>query len=321
MPTRREFLITGGIGLGAVVVGKHAATAMPSTRTAPVVISTWPHGIPANEAAWKVLASGGYALDAVEAGVRVPEGDPKVMSVGYGGLPDEDGVVTLDSCIMDEKWRCGAVAFVRNFKHPVSIARKVMERTRHILLVGEGAEKFARMMGFREENLLTEAARRRWLRWKANLSKKDNLLPAAEGNHDTIGMVALDTQFRLAGACTTSGLSNKLHGRVGDSPIIGAGLYVDGEVGGASATGVGEAVIRTAGSFLIVEKMREGMSPREACEEAIRRVMKMNPDHPNVAFIALDKNGNIGAATNYDKFQYALYRDGKNALHAVTPLR
>ncbi|HKJ69696.1 MAG TPA: N(4)-(beta-N-acetylglucosaminyl)-L-asparaginase [bacterium] len=282
----------------------------------PVVISTWDHGLPANEAAHKTLSGGGTALDAVEAGVMVPEGDPETHSVGYGGYPDEEGIVTLDACIMDWQMRCGSVAALQDIKHPIKVARKVMEITDHIMLVGEGAKTFALRTGFQEENLLTDEAREWWLNWKRNLSNHDDwLLP--EDTHDTIGMLALDDQGRVAGACTTSGLSGKIHGRVGDSPIIGAGLYVDGKIGGATATGRGEEVIRTSGSHLVVENMRHGMSPQEACENALRRIMQIYGDgiQFQVAYLALNVEGEIGAASLQSGFQYALYGAGKNALY------
>lgn len=283
----------------------------------PVVISTWKQGIDANVAAMDVLKKGGRAIDAVETGVRVPEGDPNVQSVGYGGIPDEDGHVTLDACIMDSRGNAGAVAFLQNIKHPISVARKVMERSDHVFLVGEGALRFALAHGFKEENLLTEASRKRWLDWKENLSNADDWGP--QDNHDTISLLAQDTHGDLAGACTTSGLAYKIHGRVGDSPIIGAGLYVDNDVGAAGATGRGEAVIKTAGSFLVVEYMRRGYDPKAACEAALQRIIKQHQGHPNfnVAYIALRKDGAYGFGAIRDRFQYALFKDGENRLYPV----
>ncbi len=283
----------------------------------PVVISTWKHGIAANEAAMKVLREGGHALNAVETGVRVPEGDPNIMSVGYGGIPDEDGHVTLDACIMDSKGNAGAVAFLQNIKHPISVARKVMERSDHVLLVGEGAFRFALAHGFKEENLLTDAARKVWLRWKETLSDKDDWGP--HDNHDTISLLAQDSNGDLAGACTTSGLAFKLHGRVGDSPLIGAGLYVDNDVGAAGATGRGEAVIKTAGSFLVVEYMRQGYHPTAACEAALKRIIQQHKGRVpfNVAYVALRKDGVHGYGAIREKFSYALYQGDENRLHAV----
>lgn len=284
----------------------------------PVVISTWNHGLPANEAAWKVLAAGGSALDAVEAGVRVPEGDPAVTSVGYGGYPDEDCRVTLDACIMGPDGNCGSVAFVEGCKHPITLARKVMEETDHAMIVGDGAEEFARRMGFPREDLLTENARQGWLKWKAGMSDRDDWLPAKE-NHDTIGMVALDANGDLAGACTTSGLAFKIHGRVGDSPIIGAGMYVDNEVGAAAATGRGEAVIRTCGSFLVVENMRRGMSPPEAIRDALERIVRSHGGSVDfqVGFVAVSKTGETGALGLTSGFEYAIADGSGNELRAA----
>ncbi len=285
-------------------------------RSAPVVISTWKHGLAANGAAWEVLSGGGSALDAVEAGVRVPEGDPDVTSVGFGGYPDEDCRVTLDASIMGPDGNCGSVAFVEGYKHPISIARKVMEETDHELLVGAGAEEFARKQGFPKEDLLTEKARQGWLKWKSGLSDKDDWIPPTE-DHDTIGMVALDASGHLSGACTTSGLAFKIHGRVGDSPIIGSGMYVDGGVGAAAATGRGEAVIKVCGSFLVVEYMRQGLSPEKACIKALQRIIENQGGKTDfqVGFIALDITGRYGAASLEDGFDYAVADDKGNQLY------
>ncbi|MGB9697366.1 MAG: N(4)-(beta-N-acetylglucosaminyl)-L-asparaginase [Ignavibacteria bacterium] len=276
----------------------------------PIVISTWNFGIPANAGAWEILNKGGWSLDAVEAGVKIPEADPLVRSVGYGALPDRDGYLTLDACIMDNEFNCGSVAFLQHIMHPISVARLVMERTPHIMLVGEGALKFALKNGFKKENLLTKEAEEMWKEWL----KSTNYVPEIDSqsqNHDTIGMLALDNGGRLAGACTTSGLRYKMHGRVGDSPIIGAGLYVDGEIGAATATGIGEEVIRISGSHLIVELMRQGKTPRQACEEAVRRIIKAKKgkisDDLQVGFLALDKSGEYGAYAIREGFQYAVY--------------
>jgi len=315
--SRRDFLKGSLAGVGALTVGKLFGGKPPAFLKRigqgkvrrPVVISTWKHGVPANEAAWEILSKGGLALDAVEAGVRVPEADPKVMSVGYGGLPNEEGEVELDASIMDGRTRnAGAVAALRYIKHPISVARLVMERSDHVMLVGEGALRFALAHGFKKENLLTERARKVWLRWKETLSDKDDWFPPPEV-HDTIGMVALDNRGDLAGACTTSGLAFKIPGRVGDSPIIGAGMYVDNEVGGAAATGRGEEVIKIAGSFLVVENMRRGMSPQEACEAAIQRMIDWHHGKPTFqdCFIALNKEGEFGAASIQEGFEFAVY--------------
>ncbi|MBN2070542.1 MAG: N(4)-(beta-N-acetylglucosaminyl)-L-asparaginase [Candidatus Krumholzibacteriota bacterium] len=282
----------------------------------PVVISTWKHGVAANEAAWKILSEGGTALDAVEAGVRVPEGDPEVTSVGFGGYPDEDCHVTLDACIMGPDGNCGSVAFVEGYKHPISIARKVMEETDHELIVGAGAEEFARKHGFKSEDLLTEKARQGWLKWKSGLSDDDDWIPPVE-DHDTIGMVALGSRGDLSGACTTSGLAFKIHGRVGDSPLIGSGMYVDNKVGAAAATGRGEAVIKVCGSFLVVEFMRQGLSPKKACVKALERIVEHQGGKTDfqVGFIALSRNGEYGAASLEDGFEYAVATAKGNVLY------
>ena len=282
------------------------------------IISTWSHGLAANEAAIEALKGGKTALDAVEEGVKVSEADPEVMSVGYGGLPDETGKVTLDASIMNADGNAGAVGCLEHIKHPISVARKIMEETNHVFLVGEGALEFARLHGFKEENLLTEQARRMHLEWKTNITDKDNWLPpAGRDNHDTIGMIAQDERGDLAGACTTSGLRFKIHGRVGDSPVIGAGMFVNNEVGGAAATGLGEAVLKIAGSAIVVENMRRGASPVEAIEEVLKRIIKANQGRPEfqVAFVALNKKGDFGALAIQKGFQYALYRDGTNKLY------
>ena len=272
----------------------------------PVVVSTWKFGMQANEAAWEVLSNGGRALDAVEAGVRVTEADESNSTVGIGGTPDEKGFVTLDACIMDETGDCGSVAFLQNIKHPISVARKVMEETRHIMLVGKGAEEFAYSQGFEKTPLLTEKAKERHEKWKAE--NTDGSIPEINvENHDTIGMLAMDSQGNLSGACTTSGAGFKIHGRVGDSPIIGAGLYVDNNVGAATATGWGEAVIRICGSHLVVEYMRQGYSPTDACRMAVERLIEKNPDWKDIqiGFLALNKKGEYGAYCIQPGFQYA----------------
>lgn len=292
----------------------------PAAGVRPVVLSTWRHGLDANAAAWKILSTGGAALDAVEAGVRVSEADPKVTSVGYGGLPDREGNVTLDACIMDERGRCGSVAYLQQIKHPISVARRVMEKTPHVMLVGDGAQKFALAEGFPKENLLTEESKREWEKWKAEhpeFKPKINV-----ENHDTIGLVAIDSRGNLSGACTTSGLAYKMPGRVGDSPIIGAGLYVDNDIGAATATGMGEAVIRAVGSFLVVELMRQGHSPADACRLATERVIAKSANwrELQVGFIALDKRGRVGGYCIQPGFDYAVYTsaDGNKLIKSAS---
>jgi N4-(beta-N-acetylglucosaminyl)-L-asparaginase len=303
----------------------------------PVVISTWKHGVAANEAAYDVLIKNGNSLDAVENGVKVSEDDPDVLSVGYGGLPDADGRVTLDAAIMDWKARVGSVICVENIKNPISLARLILEKTEHMVLAGDGAYDFAIKNGFKPESLLTENSLKRYNEWKVSDSSKpeeihtDDFVKPWEqdksmdinedGNHDTIGMVAIDKDSNVSASCTTSGMAWKLHGRVGDSPMIGAGLYVDGEIGGAASTGRGEECIRACGSFLIVEMMRMGLTPKDACRVACERVHKLNllssqnRDHLfQVGFIALNKKGEYGAFSIRQGFQYAVFADGKNTL-------
>ena len=279
----------------------------------PIVLSTWSHGMPANEAAWKILSTGGRALDAVEQGVRVVESDPKFTSVGKGGRPDRDGHVTLDACIMNEFGDCGSVAFLENIVNPISVARMVMEKTPHVMLVGEGAYSFAIANGFKKEKLLTEDSEKAWKEWLKE-SKYKPIINVE--NHDTIGMIAIDKKGNLSGSCTTSGLAYKMHGRVGDSPIIGAGLYVDNEIGAACATGVGETVIRQCGSFLVVELMRQGISPTEACKVAIERIMKHEKKIADiqVGFLAINKKGVTGAYAIQKGFSYAWHTNAGNKL-------
>lgn len=296
----------------------------------PVVISTWKHGLAANDAAYKILSEGGNSLDAVEKGVNVSEDDPSVLSVGFGGLPDERGVVTLDAAIMDWQARIGAVICVENIHNPISLARLVLEDTEHTILASDGAYEFAIKNGFKAENLLTPESIKKFHEWKLTKSSKPEEMHTddfeiikskhdkinEDGFHDTIGMVAIDKHGQISASCTTSGMAWKLHGRVGDSPIIGSGLYVDGEIGGAASTGRGEECIRACGSFLIVELMRNGKSPEEACRLACERVYKLNllssinRDHIfQVGFIALNIKGEYGAYSVRDGFQFAL-KDG-----------
>lgn len=280
-----------------------------TTATLPIAICTWNFGN-ATAKAWEVLKEGGSALDAVHQGVMVEENDLNNNTVGNGGRPDRDGNVTLDACIMDKDGNCGAVLALQYIANPISVARKVMEETPHVMLVGTGAEQFAYEQGFEKTNLLTEKSKRDWLEWKKTSQYKPIINIE---NHDTIGMLAIDTNGDIAGACTTSGMAYKMAGRVGDSPIIGAGLFVDNEVGGSTATGVGEEVVRTVGSFLIVELMRQGKSPQEACEEGVRRIIAKNKDKQDfqIGFIALNKKGQTGAFCIHPGFTYRTYtQDG-----------
>ena len=285
-----------------------------SIQKKPIVISTWNHGMEANNVAWEILHNKGSALDAVEHGVRLTESDPDNMSVGLGGLPDRDGNVTLDACIMNHNYECGSVAFLQNIENPISVARKVMENTPHVMLAGKGAYDFALSQGFKKTELLTQKAKEEWLKWKTNFIEES---PSINNeNHDTIGMLALDNEGNLSGACTTSGWAYKLHGRVGDSPIIGAGLYVDNEIGAACATGIGEAVIRICGSHTVVELMRQGYNPKDACKLAIERIQKAHQDLKGiqVGFIALNKHGDTGAYSVCRGFNYALKHKNKEQL-------
>ena len=316
MYNRRKFLLSSlaaSLGLTLPVSGRPVETsAGKKAGSGPVIISTWPHGLAANAAAWEKLGSGGSVLDAVEAGVRVSEADPEVTSVGFGGLPDSKGELTLDACIMNPAGDAGAVACLKHILHPISVARLVLEDTPHVMLVGEGALHFAMEKGFEKTDLLTPAARKAWEQWKKS-GKADK---PAGSDHDTIGLLAIDAGNDLAGACTTSGLAYKLPGRVGDSPIIGAGLFIDNEVGGAAATGVGELVMKTLGSFLIVELMRSGISPEEACRMALERIAEKIPLTPDVqvGFIAINKAGETAGYGLQKDFLYAVMKEGSNQL-------
>lgn len=322
MSSRRKFIKQSALGTafasGLFPIQKaFSGSLFKGKPNKPVVISTWDHGLPANEAAWQILSQNGHALDAVEAGVRVPEEDPEVRTVGYGGFPDREGKVTLDACIMDKDSNCGAVAFLEHIKHPISVARKVMEDTPHIMLVGEGALQFALEKGFVKENLLTPLAEKEWKEWLIESEYKPVINIE---NHDTIGMLALDGHGNLAGACTTSGAAYKMHGRIGDSPIIGAGLFVDNEIGAATATGLGEAVIRVAGSALVVEFMRQGNRPEKACQLAVERIISKHKDVKDlqVGFIALNKQGEYGGYSIQKGFNYAVHDTKLNKMVDAT---
>lgn len=314
MSSRRNFLKLSAFTASLLAFNKGKAAEVLAEKTKktikPIVISTWKFGVQANAEAWKILNSNGRALDAVEAGVKVPEGDASERSVGLGGRPDRDGRVTLDACIMDELSNIGSVACLEHIVHPISVARAVMEKTPHVMLVGDGALQFALEQGFKKEKLLTEDSEKEWKVWL----KKSEYKPVINiENHDTIGMVALDMSGNLSGACTTSGMAFKMHGRVGDSPIIGAGLYVDNEVGAATATGHGEEVIRIAGCHTVVELMRQGFNPEEACKKATQRIIasakKRNKplDELQIGFIAINKKGEHGAYCLQKGFNYAVY--------------
>lgn len=315
---RRNFLKSSATGTAAALSAPllHACQSetknkMPiketNTLVRPIVICTWNfHN--ATSKAWEILKNKGNALDAVEQGVKVEEADENNQTVGKGGRPDRDGHVTLDACIMDKDGNCGAVVCLQNIAHPISVARKVMEDTPHVMLAGKGAEQFAYEKGFEKVDLLTEKSKQEYVEWKKTSQYKPIINIE---NHDTIGMLAIDAIGDIAGACTTSGMAYKIGGRVGDSPIIGAGLFVDNEVGGATATGVGEEVVRTVGSFLIVELMRQGKSPQEACEEGVKRIIAKNKDYKDfqIGFIAMNKRGETGAYCIQPGFSYRKFSE------------
>ncbi|MEI6508152.1 MAG: N(4)-(beta-N-acetylglucosaminyl)-L-asparaginase [Bacteroidota bacterium] len=317
---RRDFIKLSA--LGAISIPLKSFSKSPfemslSRPNKPIVLSTWNFGLKANEGAWQILKNNGRALDAVEAGVKIPEADPSQRSVGLGGRPDRDGRVTLDACIMDEYSNIGSVASLEHIAHPISVARAVMEKTPHVMLVGDGALQFALSQGFVKETFMNEQTKNEWKEW---LKKNDYKPEVNIENHDTIGMIAMDSHGNLSGACTTSGMAYKMHGRVGDSPIIGAGLYVDNEIGAATATGHGEEVIRIAGSHLVVELMRQGNSPKDACKLAVERIIKLqtirnkNIKDIQVGFIALNKKGEYGAYCIQSGFNYAVYDHTGNKL-------
>ncbi len=277
----------------------------------PLVISTW-NNHEANQMAWDILNSGGAILDAIEKGIHIPENNPNDTSVGYGGRPDRDGFVTLDACMMDHLGNAGSVTFMSGFKNPISVARKVMEETPHVILSGIGAEEFAINQGFKRENLLTSDSEKALEEWKV----KSKYAPVINSErHDTIGMIAIDRQGNLSGGCSTSGLAYKMRGRVGDSPIIGAGLFVDNDIGAATATGLGELVLKTLGTFLVVEFMRSGLTPQEACKRAVLRIAdKYGGKDNQVGFIAIAKNGDYGGYSLQKGFQYIVHNSDKGVL-------
>ncbi len=315
MKSRRNFLKISSLaslslGLVSAVPKSKPVHSNPGT---PIIISTWEHGFQANEAGWEVLSSEGSGLDAIEQAARVVESDPEINSVGIGGLPDAKGIVTLDACIMDKNSACGAVTFLQDIENPISVARKVMEETPHVMLSGEGAKQFAIDQGFKPKNLLTADAKEAWKEWKSSGKERSRV---NSENHDTIGILAMDAEGDLYGGCTTSGMAFKMHGRVGDSPIIGSGLFLDNEVGACTATGVGEAIIRASGSSSVVELMRLGYKPQQACEEVVKRIIKQNSDVTNlqVAFIAINKSGEVGACSIHPGFNFAYKSNYKTVL-------
>ncbi len=319
MKTRRSLLTAfGGIGAALPFVAPIARARAATGGAAPaLIVSTWDFGAAANAAAFARRRAGGSLIDSVEAGAMVPEADPDNHSVGYSGYPDRDGHVTLDAVIMDDAGGVGAVAALENTMHAISVARRVMERTPHTMLVGEGATRFARDQGFKQESLLTPEAEKAWRDWlktadyrpEANSENRITRTPGGALDHDTIGLLMRDPTGRMAGACTTSGMAFKMRGRVGDSPQVGSGLYVEAGVGGATSTGLGEEVTRVAGSARVVASMRAGASPQQACEEVVRHIARLRGDAirgVQVGFLALDTKGAVGAFCLLPGFTYAV---------------
>ena len=318
MSQRRKFIKQTVLSSALFIPGINALAAQRESslivQEKPLILSTWNHGLPANAASLEKLKSGGTIIDAVEIGVRVTEDDLDNLSVGLQGLPDREGITTLDASIMSGDGSCGSVAFVRQIKHPITLARRVMEKTPHVMLAGEGARQFAIAEGFPvEKEELSPKAEEAYKKWKETSQYKPIINIE---NHDTIGMIGMDAQGNMAGSCTTSGLAYKMHGRVGDSPIIGAGLFVDNEVGAATATGLGESIIRICGSFLIVELMRQGRTPQEACEEAVKRLISKNKNIKDIqaGFLAMNKEGEVGAYAVHPGFNFAKGTTKENLL-------
>ena len=309
---RRSFIKSTGVaslGIGLNIDKTFSNSNKPINK--PIVVATWDVKN-ATKKAWEILSTNGNSLDAVEYGCRIEEANEDGQSVGIGGLPDREGNVTLDACIMDYMGNCGSVVYLKDIKHAISVARLVMEKTPHVMLAGDGAKKYALSMGFKEENLLTEKSKKDWIAWK----KEQEYKPIINiENHDTIGMLAIDKNQNISGACTTSGLAYKMQGRVGDSPIIGSGLFIDNEIGGAVATGLGEEVIKTVGSFLVVELMRQGYSPDDACKIAIERIVKKprsNYKNFQVGYVALNKMGQTGSYSIQKGFSITRFDNNGN---------
>ena len=325
---RKKFIQLSSLGLTALKLPK-----FENSMQKPIVISTWDSGMQVNAEAWKILSANGKSVDAVEAGAVYIE-DTINCCVGLGGYPDRDGIVTLDACIMDEHANCGAVAGMECIKHPISVARKVMNKTPHVLLVGDGAQQFAVENGFaKESSKLSESAEKAYQKWlekskyqpEINIENKKQNGPFAppffedgSPNHDTMGLIAMDNNGDLSGAVTTSGMAFKIHGRVGDSPIIGAGLFVDNEIGAATSSGVGEEVIRICGTHTVVEYMRHGYTPESACRKAVERIVNRDPKKAaniQVGFIAINKKGEYGAYAIQKGFVYSVKSNNENQIH------
>lgn len=324
---RRSFLKAGAAAGAGFVLGQAAPLAaqtgqdpVNTQKLGPIAVSTWRHGVAANRAAIQAMNKGASAMDAAVQGVMVTEADPKVTSVGYGGFPNAEGVVSVDAAVMDgDTLAAGSVAGVEDILHPVAVAQKVMTETPHVMLVGDGARSFALAHGFPKQELLTDEMKKKWQEWKAGKGRPLK----TEDNHDTIGMITLDSQGRMAASCTTSGAAWKLPGRVGDSPLIGAGLYCDSEVGGVSATGLGEEIIRVCGSYQVVEFMRQGIEPMEAIRRVMERMTRRRdpkkiPDF-YAAFVALRADGMVGYGATGKDFQAAITRGAKEQLLDATP--
>lgn len=320
---RRSFVKLGAVGLAASVVSPvfSKEESFLETETSEYtggakMISTWSHGQPANQAGWKKLEAGGSSLDAVEEGARQTESDVTNRSVGIGGMPDREGHVTLDACIMDWESNCGSVGCLEGIAHPISVAKHIMQNTPHVMLVGAGAKQYALKHKFETIKTPLPEVKKEWEKWKkeqAEIVKKPEI---NHENHDTIGLLAIDKLGRISGACTTSGWAYKLPGRLGDSPIIGSGLFVDQEVGGAVATGLGESIIRIAGAHTVVELMRQGKSPEQACKETVQRLIRKHKDMTGLqcAFIAINTKGEVGGFSVYNGFNYALKTNDRDEL-------
>ncbi len=340
MLNRRKFIQLSALSAPLFAAQNSLANGMEET-TRPIVISTWDSGMAVNAAAWEILTKNGRSLDAVEAGAMLIENEINCC-VGLGGYPDRDGIVTLDSCIMDEHANCGAVAGLERIKHPVSVARKVMEKTPHVILVGAGAQQFALENGFTlESGELSGESKKVYDNWlkkseykpvinienqpagrqdkKSNGPFAPNFFEDGSANHDTMGLVAMDASGNMSGAVTTSGMAFKVHGRVGDSPIIGAGLFVDNEIGAATSSGVGEEVIRICGTHLVVEFMRQGYSPEAACKKAVERIVHRDKEKAKtlqVGFLAMNKKGQYGAYAIQKGFVFSVKSNNENQIHS-----
>lgn len=320
---RRSFVKLGAVGLAASVVSpvfsreeSFLETEASEYKGGAKMISTWSHGQPANQAGWKKLEAGGSSLDAVEEGARQTESDVTNRSVGIGGMPDREGHVTLDACIMDWESNCGSVGCLEGIAHPISVAKHIMQNTPHVMLVGAGAKQYALKHKFETIKTPLPEVKKEWEKWKKEQAEMVKKPEINHENHDTIGLLAIDKQGRISGACTTSGWAYKLPGRLGDSPIIGSGLFVDQEVGGAVATGLGESIIRIAGAHTVVELMRQGKSPEQACKETVERLIRKHKDMTGLqcAFIAINTKGEVGGFSVYNGFNYALKTNDRDEL-------